>query len=317
VKVLLTFDVEVWCNGWDQLDAVFPSSFERYVYGRSKRGDYALPKTLEILNAHDLRGVFFVEPLFAARFGFVYLRTIVDLIRNAGQDVQLHLHPEWVDEISPSIIPDNRIKRPHMGSYTLAEQQTLISQGKQMLLAAGGGPINAFRAGNFSCNRDTFHALRANDIFIDSSVNAHYDESGSDLPDGSSRSIPSVVEGVSSFPVSLFTDGLGKVRPVQVGSCGFGELCEVMESAAASGQSELVVVSHNFEMLKPDSSQADSIVVSRFERLCRYLGENRHRLPTAGYADCSVGERPVAQEMPHCSVYATLGRHIAQLSRRF
>jgi hypothetical protein len=186
-----------------------------------------------------------------------------------------------------------------------------------MLLAAGSGPINAFRAGNFSCNRDTFRALRANDIFIDSSVNAHYEESASDMPDGSSRSVPSMVEGVSSFPVSRFTDGLGKIRPVQVGSCGFGELCDAMESAAAAGQSELVVVSHNFEMLKPGSSQVDSIVVRRFERLCRYLGDNRHRVPTAEYTDCSVGEQPVALEMPHSSLYATVGRHVEQLRRRF
>ena len=49
VKVYLTFDIEVWCGGWKDLDAKFPASFERYVYGRSSAGDYALPKTLEIL----------------------------------------------------------------------------------------------------------------------------------------------------------------------------------------------------------------------------------------------------------------------------
>jgi hypothetical protein len=316
---LLTFDVEVWCNGWHRLDEAFPSSFERYVYGRSKRGEYALPKTLEILNMHGLRGVFFVEPLFAARFGQAYLKTIVDLIRNAGQDVQLHLHPEWVDEISPPIISDKGAKRPHLGSYTLREQQILIAYGKQMLSTAGSGPINVFRAGNFSCNRHTFRALRANDIFIDSSINAYYEDSAADLPDDSSRSTPSMVEGVSSFPVSQFTDGLGKVRPVQVGACGFGELCDVMESAAAAGQSELVIVSHNFEMLKPNSSHADLIVVRRFETLCRFLGDNRARFPTAVYADCVVREQPslVAWERPRAGFRATVGRHIEQLRRRY
>jgi peptidoglycan/xylan/chitin deacetylase (PgdA/CDA1 family) len=41
----------------------------RALYGRSPAGDYALPKTLEILDRNGLKGVFFVEPLFAARFG--------------------------------------------------------------------------------------------------------------------------------------------------------------------------------------------------------------------------------------------------------
>ena len=44
----LTFDIEIWCNGWNDLDRVFPASFERYVYGHSAHGDYALPKTLEL-----------------------------------------------------------------------------------------------------------------------------------------------------------------------------------------------------------------------------------------------------------------------------
>jgi hypothetical protein len=54
------------------------------MYGRSPAGDYALPKTLEILDRNGLKGVFFVEPLFAARFGVEHLATIVDLIRAGG-----------------------------------------------------------------------------------------------------------------------------------------------------------------------------------------------------------------------------------------
>jgi len=73
MQVHLTFDIEVWCNGWQQLDQRFPAAFERYCYGRSAQGDYALPKTLEILQRHGLTGVFFVEPLFSARFGASYL----------------------------------------------------------------------------------------------------------------------------------------------------------------------------------------------------------------------------------------------------
>jgi protein-tyrosine phosphatase len=77
----------------------------RALYGRSPAGDYALPKTLEILDRNGLKGVFFVEPLFAARFGVEHLATIVDLIRAGGHDVQLHLHPEWSDELRPLPFP--------------------------------------------------------------------------------------------------------------------------------------------------------------------------------------------------------------------
>src|SRR5512142_2710647 len=105
MQVLLTFDVEVWCSGWEALDAQFADAFQCHVYGSASAGQYGLPKTLEILRRNRLRGVFFVEPLFAARFGIAHLRTIVSLIQDAGQDVQLHLHPEWTDEIRPAPLP--------------------------------------------------------------------------------------------------------------------------------------------------------------------------------------------------------------------
>lgn len=37
LDVFLTFDVELWCDGWEDLDAKFPGAFERYIYGRSAK----------------------------------------------------------------------------------------------------------------------------------------------------------------------------------------------------------------------------------------------------------------------------------------
>jgi len=143
MNVHLTFDVEVWCNGWANLDRNFPDAFERYVYGRSASGDYALPKTLEILERNGLRGLFFVEPLFSARFGSQYLELIVALIRRGGHDVQLHLHPEWTDEIDPPILPIARGKRQHLIYYDLEEQTALIAAARKLLESAGSGTISA------------------------------------------------------------------------------------------------------------------------------------------------------------------------------
>ena len=33
LDVFLTVDVEVWCDGWDNIDAKFPDAFKRYIYG--------------------------------------------------------------------------------------------------------------------------------------------------------------------------------------------------------------------------------------------------------------------------------------------
>lgn len=315
MNVYLTFDIEVWCNGWDKLDAVFPGNFERYVFGRSKHGDYALPKTLEILNRHGLKGVFFVEPLFAARFGSEYLEKIVNLIRDAGQEIQLHIHPEWTDEISPPIIEDVYRKRQHLSYYTLEEQTTLIAFAKAQLERAGSGPISTFRAGSFAANGNTFKALLRNGIFYDSSLNRCYPISAPDLRQQHEFISPFEVDGVISFPVSVFIDGFGKERPAQVGACSSGELRNALLDGCKAGLTDFVVLSHNFEMLKPNTAEPDWIVVRRFENLCKFLDEHRAMLPVVSYTQPRPAEVPL-QKLPKVTLISTLSRYTEQFARR-
>jgi hypothetical protein len=317
VKVYLTFDVEIWCNGWDDLDGRFPSSFERYVYGRSRHGDYALPKTLEILAGTGLTGVFFVEPLFAARFGLEHLATIVALIQPKRHDIQLHLHPEWTDEIRPLVFPGAYRKRQHLSHYTFAEQCTLLTLGRTLLADAGANTPTAFRAGSFAANADTYRALNTCGIRTDSSLNGVHPDSGIDLRGKIDFFHPVEIDNTRVLPMTVFRDGTGRLRPAQVGACSFPEMRTALESAAANGVEHFVVLSHNFEMLKPDRSVPDAIVVRRFQHLCAYLAANRDR-----YQVSTLDERPEltsrdsSTPLPHAGLLATLQRHGEQALRR-
>lgn len=325
MNIHLTFDVEVWCNGWDALDSSFEASFERYVYGTSRHGQYALPKTLEILNRNRLQGVFFVEPLFAARFGIEHLQAIVKLIRDAGQQIQLHIHPEWTDEIKPAIIADHEKKRQHLTFYSLDEQISLIAFAKDLLQRAGSGPITAFRAGSFAANRDTFEALRRNGILVDSSLNRCYAISGPGISRAGQVDAPFVINGITTYPVTVFKDGFGKDRPAHVAACSVGELKEAMASAKAAGLSDFTIVSHNFEMLKPGAAVPSWVVVRRFEQLCAYLSEHRTQYPVTGYtqwvesiaADTAgnTAANPAAA-VPATGLVSTARRHLEQLISR-
>lgn len=315
MNVYLTFDIEVWCNGWTDLDRAFPSSFERYVYGHSAHGDYALPKTLELLNQHGLQGVFFVEPLFATRFGQQYLDTIVGLIRDAGHDVQLHLHPEWTDEALEPLIPDCATKRQHLSYYTLDEQTALIACGKKMLEAAGSGPISAFRSGSFAANPDTFEALRRNHILLDSSLNRCHAVSAPKLLRGHELDTVFDVAGVTTYPVTVFQDGFGNDRPAQVGACSFAELRAALVDAQHKGAQHFVVVSHNFEMLKPGSAQPDWVVVRRFKQLCAFLGQHRDLFEVGSFASAQSVPAAMVQR-PRASWTATAIRYFEQALRR-
>ena len=320
MNILITFDGEVWCTSWKTLDADFPSSFERYVFGRSRFGEYALPKNLEILSRYGLKAVFFVEPLFAARFGVEPLAKIVDLLKDAGQEIQLHLHPEWTDEALTPLLPNVTGKRQHLSYYDALEQHTLIAQGLRLLREAGVTDINAFRAGSFACNRDTFRAVAANGLLFDASLNATMPISAPDLRDDRGPCYqPFKLDGLSLYPMSVFRDGLGRFRHAQVGACSAAELRQAILSAKSLGWESFVMLSHNFELLKPDSLTPDFVVPGRFEALCRFLDENRRSFPTVGFRGLTQSSHQVLDSirLPRTTVAATSRRYVEQAVRRF
>ncbi|HQE39708.1 MAG TPA: hypothetical protein PLC55_10460 [Zoogloea sp.] len=317
MNVYLSFDIEVWCGGWNDLDGKFPASFERYVYGRSPKGDYALPKTLEILARNGLKGVFFVEPLFAARFGVDALAVIVDLIRAGGHDIQLHLHPEWADELRPLPFAGANRKRQHLAFYTLDEQIALIRLGLDLMAQVGCDEITAFRAGSFASNADTYRALRTCGIGIDSSLNEVCADSAPDLRGTLDFTRPQAFEGVNILPMTVFRDGTGRLRPAQLGACSFAELRQALESAYQAKTEHFVILSHNFEMLRQGSSVPDGIVVRRFERLCRFLAARRDQFAVTSMRMLPTSEPDAAVlSLPVAGLPATLWRHGEQLARR-
>ncbi len=317
MKVYLTFDIEIWCNDWSQLDKRFPAAYERYVYGHSTKGEYALPKTLEILDHYGLKGIFFIEPLFAARFGIKYLQTIVNLIKEKKHDIQLHLHPEWTDEIRPLLFSGATHKRQHLRYYTLEEQAILIQHGLELLSNVGCTRINAFRAGSFACNADTFVALHQCGISVDCSLNQINPESAPELRDRIDFTQAFVSEGLTFLPLTVFRDGMGRVRHAQIGSCSFAELSAALNSAYDNGSNHFTLLSHNFEMLKQKSNYPDMIVAARFEALCRYLSENQDRFSVAVFDTLPIIPQSVLPiPIPSTPLSATLWRHGEQLVRR-
>jgi peptidoglycan/xylan/chitin deacetylase (PgdA/CDA1 family) len=307
VNISITFDVEIWCKGWKSLNKDFPDAFQRYIYGTGANG-YALPKTLEILNRNRLKGVFFVESLFSYRFGIERLQAIVDLIIDAGHEIQLHIHPEWANEVDPPLVPGVTEKRRQLSDYTLSEQTSLIRKGIEALERCGAARPTAFRAGNYSCNLNTLRALAANRIAIDSSINQTY-SSSKVYPSAEDANLqPHHQSGVLEYPVTVFRDGIGKRRHWQVGSTGYRESVILIKAARNLGYRHLVLVSHNFEMLKQGSGKPDWIAVSRFSKLCRWLDAHRDDFPVSGLpinaphyaepkADLSVPLAPTAARL--------------------
>jgi len=285
LNVYFTVDVEIWCNSWVNLDEKFPQAFREYIYGPTGKGDFGLPYQLRVLNDHGLKGVFFVEPLFSTRFGAQPLAEIVGLIREAKQEVQLHLHTEWVDEAKVPLLIGIQGKRQHLMYFSENEQATLIKTGLRLMHEAGSTEINAFRAGSFAFNVDTLRALNTNGITFDSSYNASQFGLNSGVLPGETIVEPIKWNDVYEYPMTVFNDGTSGLRHAQLTACSFSEMEGLLWKALESGRTSFVILSHSFEMLNRARKMPDPIVISRFQKLCAFMHKNRDSFCMQGFHD--------------------------------
>jgi hypothetical protein len=315
LDVFFTFDIEIWCDGWKDIDAKFVPAFQRYVYGSTPKGNVGLPYKLALLEDHGLTGVFFVETLFSERFGLAPLAEIIHLIQAYHQEIQLHIHTEWVDEAIVPLLEHVTHKRQFLHNFSLTEQATLIEIGAALIKKAGGGEVNAFRAGNFGFNRDTLRALAANKINIDSSYNATRFGLASGINQG--NPLVDIVEyhGVYEYPMTVFHDGF-ELRHAQVKACSHKEMEGLLWQALATERDAFVILSHNFELLNVRMNRPDEIAVSRFRKLCLFLAKNQDCFRVRGFKDLTPSEA-TSYMLPLTSpVWKTSCRMVEQVLRR-
>ena len=316
LNVFLTVDVEIWCNGWTGIDAKFSEAFQRYVYGRTDRGEFGLRYQANLLKEHGLNGVFFVEPLFSGRFGLEPLTEIVGLLREREQEIQLHLHTEWVDEWPTQLFPGGRGKRQFLHLFPRDEQRLLIADGMRRLEQAGANPVNCFRAGSFGFNADTLDALAACDIPFDSSYNATAFGRDSGIATGTIVTDVHFERGVTEYPLTVYDTGFGRLRHAQLGACSSAELELLLWAALEKGRQSFVILSHSFELLTPAKTQPDSVVVLRYQKLCRFLDRHRDSFSVRGFHGLHHAPA-VSQPAPlRSSAWLSALRTVEQLYRR-
>ena len=276
LNVFITVDTEIRAGQADLTQTELRCIMDRDIYGKTSVGDYGLPFLLRTLNAHGLLSACFVEPIFASAVGTEALADVVGLVREAGHEVQLHTHTEWVEEL-PEILGPGRIGE-NMKDFTEDEQYRLIDVGLSNLRSAGIDDVRAFRAGNYGADFNTLRALARHGIPFDTSYNHYYLGSPCGLLTESPLLQPAKLEGVVEIPVNFFHDWPGHYRHTQICACSFDELTSMLKLAWKRGWYSFVIVCHSFELLNPSRTGHDPTVVKRFEGLCRFLADHERRL---------------------------------------
>lgn len=235
------------------------------------------------LAEHGLKACFFVDPMPALVYGLDPIRRVVGSILEAGQEVQLHLHPNWTgahaNDRGATYGPFELI------DYSLAEQVELIAGAADMLTAAGAPDPIAFRSGSYSASDDTLAALAQLEFTYDSSHN------GSEHPWPSAISLaprqiaPIAHRGVIEVPVTLIEDQRGHLRHFQICALSVAEMKAALDHAVREDHAAVTVVSHGFELANRAGTRANAVHVRRFEALCRMLAERREALETVHFGD--------------------------------
>lgn len=316
LDVFFTVDVEIWCGSWSNLDQRFPGAFRQYVYGPTPKGEVGLRYQAKRLQERGLRGVFFVEPLFALRFGIEPLAEIVGILREHDQEVQLHMHPEWIDETPERLLPHIQKKRSLMREFSYQDQCVLIAKGIELIMQAGGKRPSAFRAGSFGFNTDTLKALETNQIYFDSSYNASMGGVASGLRPGETLVEPLVVGPIIEYPMTVFDDGTPTLRHAQVGAISFGEMESMLWQASEQARRAFVILFHNFELLNQTRTNTDFTVLKRFNRLCDLLADNPDHFNVCGFEGLQAQPVTVQPEPLSSNIWNTGTRIVEQVLRR-
>ena len=304
--VFLTIDTELaWRHhaaGLDE-DTLFARSLDP--------ADVGVGYQLASLKRHGLKACFFVDPMPALAFGLQRIRRLVGTVLDAGQEVQLHCHPNW----SGAHAGDGGASwaRFDLVEYDLAEQRALIGGAGDLLCAAGAPDPVAFRAGSYAGNDDTLTALAGLGIRYDSSHNGAEppELGGIGLP---ARQIAPVVHrDVIEVPVTVIEDRPGTLRTAQVCALSAGEMSAAIDHAIGSDHAALTVVNHCFELANRAGTRANAIHLARFEGLCATLADHRAVLPTVQFRDrpalvLNAADAPLAP-----SLLRTGWRHAEQL----
>jgi hypothetical protein len=326
LPVFLTVDAEVWPYkpGWPEIrledgDRNLARQFEHCILGRTDGGEFGVRYQTAMLNRHGLRATYFVEPLYSAAVGDRWLCETVGMIRAAGHDVQIHAHTEWLSDADDPELP--RSYRQFIHQYAVDDQTRIVAWARRRLEHCGARGLRAFRAGSFGANRDTLRALHRAGVPIDASANRCYAGVTCllEAPDQ-----PAEIGGIAEFPMTVFRDYPGHLRPAQLVACSTHEMERALWQARDYAWRAFVILWHGSELLHPGlengrPSRPSAVAVRRFEWLCHFLGKHRDSFETLSFAEIDPRTYVAEDARPELTsnVLLTAHRMAEQMIGRF
>ncbi|MFL0357668.1 hypothetical protein ACI5KX_14490 [Erythrobacter sp. GH1-10] len=283
--VFITIDTEYSSGLVDDLGpAGRAENYARSIACLTPDGPAGITHKLELLERYGQKAVFFVDPMPALVWGVAAIEDVVAPILEAGQDVQLHCHTEWLAIAGDANPLASKRTGTNLFDFPLDEQAAILEYARDTLVAAGAPAPVAFRAGNYGANDDTLRALADLDIAYDSSHCPALASGASRISLGGDDRDPLRHCGVIEVPVGTIGTLGGGQRHAQITALSLAEMVAAIRHARDERRHSFTLVSHSFELINRRKLAVNRIVRRRFEGLCREL-QRMKRVTTSTYRD--------------------------------
>lgn len=286
VNVFITIDTEHSIGGAFRDPSLKPVGNDKRIFGRIKGKEYGIPLIMDIADEYGIPLTFFVEIFNKYYFGEAETREVCEYILKRGHDVQLHLHPCWLNFKEPD--PGKLRYKDNMSAYSLQQQIDMIAEGKELMEKYTGKSPVAFRAGNFGADSNTLFALAKKGFVMDSSYNRRYHKDERIKVEYDLNDVQKI-NGIHELPVTCFIQRHifpgGRIRPLDINGTGFEEIRYVLNHAINSGMNAVTIVMHSFSFIKAHDSQYCKCsirknIIKRYANLCSFININKELLQT-------------------------------------
>lgn len=250
-------------------------NFARSIACLTPDGPEGITYKLKLLEEHGQKAVFFVDPMPALLWGVAAIEDIVAPIMQAGQDVQLHCHTEWL-ALAGSANPLGQRTGGNIKDFSFEDQCTLLEWARDTLMAAGAPKPVAFRAGNYGADDNTLRALAAIGLRYDSShCPALVGTGASAISLGTQDQHPILSKGIVEVPVGSIATLGGGLRHAQITALSLREMLAAVRHARDADIPSFTLVSHSFELINRTTLSVNRVVRRRFAGLIRDLAAMR------------------------------------------
>lgn len=280
LEVSLTVDTEFSIAGHFKNPQQYLPVAEPVVYGTVNGRDEGLGFLLEVFDRFNINASFFVECANYFYFGDEPMRTVVQKIVAAGQDVQLHVHPVWLtfgkgEEFAHYARHDN------CNGRSFEELHSAFKHCIEVFQRWTGRKPDAIRTGSLVADDNIFKVMQALDIPLSSNIALGVFEpveQALQVHAGRHR-----FHGVMELPVFTYQDmnvmGRTRRKSLQITSCSWPEMRHLLWKARKAGVENVVILTHPFEFVKKSDFRYSQLTrnrvnQNRLEALCRFLAQH-------------------------------------------